>query len=92
MRKISLYFHTGGIMDFKKYLKQIQVRPFVLVALLDFLIDKNHEAFRGKGSVTKLKQDIRRSVAEEYPLEDAVPADLLAIVQESMAQDVSQEP
>ena len=46
------------------------MRPFVLLKLLDFLIDSNHEAFRGKGSALDLKAKMRRLVEEEYPEEE----------------------
>ena len=44
---------VGGVVDLKKNLKQLHVRPYVLLLLLDFLIDRNHEVFRGKGSALK---------------------------------------
>ena len=47
---LRLHLQVNGL-DFRKHLKQVQVRPHVLIALLDFLIDMNHESFRGKGSV-----------------------------------------
>ena len=53
--------------DFKKHLQQIMVRPFVLIALLDFLIDRNHEVFRGKGSAQELRAKVREAVHREYP-------------------------
>ena len=43
------------------------MRPYVLVHLLDFLIDRNHEVFRGKGSALELKAKMREAVAREYP-------------------------
>ena len=46
------------------------VRPFVLVRLLDFLIDRNHEVFRGKGSAEELRQTMRAAVEREYPVSD----------------------
>ena len=52
---------------FKKHLRQVMVRPFVLVALLDFLIARNHEVFRGKGSAEELRQRMRAAVLREYP-------------------------
>ena len=58
-------------LDLKKHLKQIMVRPFVLVALLDFLIDRNHEVFRGKGSPQELRAKMRAAVAREYPETEA---------------------
>ena len=50
-----------------KHIKQLRVRPFVLLLLLDFLIDRQHEVFRGKGSPSELKELMRKVVAAEYP-------------------------
>ena len=58
---------TVGTVDLKKCLKQLHVRPYVLLLLLDWLIDQNHEVFRGKGSAVVLKQKMREAVAREYP-------------------------
>ena len=44
---LRVHLNVNGL-DFKKHLKQVHVRPFVLIALLDFLIDRNHEVSRGK--------------------------------------------
>ena len=54
-------------LDFKKHLRQVHVRPYVLVKLLDYLIDQGHEVFRGKGSAALLKERMRAAVAREYP-------------------------
>ena len=43
------------------------VRPFVLVALLDYLIAQNHEVFRGKGSAQELRARMREAVEREHP-------------------------
>ena len=58
-------------MSFKKHLKQLMVRPYVLIALLDFLIDRNHEVFRGKGSAQDLRAKMRSAVQREYPETEA---------------------
>jgi len=63
---LRVHLNVNGL-DFKKHLKQVHVRPFVLIALLDFLIDRNHEAFRGKGSAEELRVRMRTAVAREYP-------------------------
>ena len=47
------------------------VRPYVLFALLDFLIDRNHEVFRGKGSAQELRAKVRNAVQREYPETEA---------------------
>ena len=53
--------------DLHKHIKQLRVRPYVLLLLLDFLIDRQHEVFHDKGSPAELKQLMRKVVAEEYP-------------------------
>ena len=58
-------------MDLKKQLKQVHVRPFVLVLLLDYLIEQRHEVFVGKGSAEELRQRMRAAVAREYPEQEA---------------------
>ena len=52
---LRLHLQVNGL-DFAKHLRQVQVRPYVLIALLDFLIDSNHESFRGKGTAASLKE------------------------------------
>ena len=58
---------TPGGVDLKKHRKQLLVRPYVLLLLLDFLIDRNHEVFRGEGSALELKARMREAVARQYP-------------------------
>ena len=53
--------------NFNKYLKQLFVRPFVLVLLLDWLIDNNHEVFRNKLSPALWNERMRAAVKAEYP-------------------------
>ena len=51
---------------------EASARPtFVLIALLDFLIDRNHEVFRGKGSAQDLRAKVRSAVQREYPETEA---------------------
>ena len=70
---LRVHMNVGGV-DLKKTLKQLHVRPYVLLLLLDYLIDQNHEVFRGKGSAVELKQKMRSAVSREYPeTEDGVP-------------------
>ena len=64
---LRVHLQVAG-QDFKKYLKQVTVRPWVLVRLLDYLIDHNHEVFRGKGSADKLRQQMRQAVQDRYPI------------------------
>ena len=81
-----------------KVLRQLTVRPFVLLHLLYFLIDQNHEVFRGKGTAQKLKQDMQQAVRRLYPVDPAssdrpeeeqtwtIPSDLVC-VDDSSQQD-----
>jgi hypothetical protein len=87
-----VHLNVNGL-DFKKHLKQVHVRPFVLIALLDFLIDRNHEAFRGKGSAEELRVRMRTAVAREYPETEAnvpdnaktghIPQSVLEVLEEN---------
>jgi hypothetical protein len=52
--------------DLEKHIKGLRVRPFVLLKLLEFLIDSNHEVFRGKGSALELKAKMKSIVTSEY--------------------------
>ena len=54
--KYVLRVHMNvGCIDIKKSLKQLHVRLYVILLLLDYLIDQNHEVFRGIGGVVQLK-------------------------------------
>jgi hypothetical protein len=69
-----------------KVLRQLTVRPFVLIQLLYFLIEHNHEVFRNKGSMMELRQKMKEAVAKLYPTSDSEklkPAEL----QESQLPD-----
>jgi len=90
---LRVHLQVAG-QDFKKYLKQVTVRPWVLIRLLDFLIDRNHEVFRGKGSAEELRRRMREAVEREYPVAPAdrgkpeeeqagsVPPSILELLQE----------
>ena len=67
---LRAHITVGGV-DLKKNLKQLHVRPYVLLLLLDFLIDRNHEVFRGKGSALELKERMREAVERHYPEKEA---------------------
>ena len=54
-----------------KVLRQLTVRPYVLLQLLYFLIEHNHEVFRNKGSMNELRQQMKEAVAKLYPIEDS---------------------
>ena len=62
---LRLHLQVNGL-DFAKHLRQVQVRPYVLIALLDFLIDTNHESFRGKGTAASLKEERERECEPMY--------------------------
>ena len=89
---LRVHLNVNGL-DFKKHLKQVHVRPFVLIALLDFLIDRNHEVFRGKGSAEELRIRMRTTVAREYPETESnvpdndktghIPQSVLEVLQEN---------
>ena len=60
--------------DLEKRVRGLRVRHFVLLKLLDVLLDSNHEAFQGKGSPLDLKARMRTIVQQEYPeTEEHVP-------------------
>ena len=87
---LRVYVRVNGL-DLKKHLRQIQVRPFVIVALLDFLIERNHEAFRGKGLAVDLRQQMRAAVAKEYPGEDEVPKELWECLAATMEEETQRK-
>ena len=82
---LRLHLNINGL-DFSKHLKQVQVRPAVLLHLLHFLIDRNHEVFRGKGSAEEFYEQIGKSVEAEYPQEDSIPEALLEVIEEAQSQ------
>ena len=51
-----------------KVLRQLSVRPYVLLQLLYFLIEHNHEVFRKKGNIAELRQQMQEAVAKMYPI------------------------
>ena len=44
---VRVHLRVNGT-DFAKHSKQVHVRPFALLLLLDFLIDQEHESFMEK--------------------------------------------
>ena len=52
----------------EKVLRQLTVRPYVLLQLLYYLIDQNHAVFRGRGSAQQLRERMRAAVQREYPV------------------------
>ena len=85
-----------GFVDFTKKLKQLHVRPHVVLLLLYFLIDNNHMVFRNKGTAEQLKERMRTAVQREYPETEGdkpevervghIPKPLLAIINEAEAE------
>ena len=63
---MRVHLNVAG-QNMEKHIKQLRVRPFVLLLLLEFLIDRRHEVFKGKGSPEELKRKMREIVAREYP-------------------------
>ena len=53
-----------GAKDMTKVLRKMTVRPFVLLALLHFLIDHHHVVFRGHGTTQELKRKMDAAVAD----------------------------
>ena len=92
---LRVHLQVRGV-DLKKHLKQTMVRPFVLVALLDYLIAQNHEVFRGKGSAQELRARMREAVAREHPemepdkapeaRQGTIPKDILDFINKSMGE------
>ena len=81
---LRLHLNINGL-DFSKHLKQVQVRPAVLLHLLHFLIDRNHEVFRGKGTAEELYAQVAQSVEAEYLEEDSIPEALLKVIEEAQS-------
>ena len=76
-----------------KVLRQLSVRPYVLLQLLYFLMEHNHEVFRNKGSAVELKKKMKEVIQQEYPDEESekpeaqrkgsIPIALLEALQEA---------
>ena len=88
---LRVHLQVAGV-DMKKHLKQVSVRPHVLVRLLDYLIGQNHPVFHGKGSAAELQERMRRVIGVEYPeteldkpedeREGKVPASILSLLED----------
>ena len=73
------------------------MRPFVVLQLLYFLIERNHEFFRDKGDIQHLRQKMREAVEREYPETEGhlpederdghVPASILETLRPSPDED-----
>ena len=96
MRYVVRVYMKIGFVDFTKKLKQLHVRPHVVLLLLYFLIDSNHLVFRTKGTTEQLKERMRRAVQREYPETEGdkppedrvghIPQPLLAIIREAESE------
>ncbi len=62
---LRLHLKVAG-KDFHQHLKQVHLRPFVLVELLHELIEKQHVCFTRKGSAEELKQRMAAAVAQVF--------------------------
>jgi len=92
---LRVHMQVAG-QDLHLLLRQVMARPFVLLHLLDYLIDHNHEVFRGKGSAEKLKRQMREAVEREYPEREAhieecartgsIPPSILQLLEEAQLE------
>ena len=64
-----------GDCDMEQHLKEMKIRPFVLVLLLKELIDRRHGAFADNVHAQRLKERMERAVAERYPEQEPDVAD-----------------
>ena len=56
-----------GDLDFEQYLKEVKIRPFVLVLLLRELVQRRHGPFADNPNAQKLMERMERAVAKRYP-------------------------
>ena len=57
--------------DFGEKLKQVCLRPFVLVRLLQFMMDNEHEVFRRSKNVHLFRDRLEEVVHAKYPQTEA---------------------
>jgi hypothetical protein len=63
-----VYFHfRSNSTDVTKFFKQAKLRAHVVRDLLYLLIERDHPAFRGKGSTEDMRRRMREAVAARYP-------------------------
>ena len=67
---LSVHLKVAG-RNFHEHLKQVHLRPFVLVLLLCDLIDRGHPVFDENMTAQVLKETVERQVAERYPETEA---------------------
>ena len=90
---IRVHLTIAGV-DMKKYMKQIHVRPFVLVRLVEYLIDSKHEAYHSnQDTADALKAKMFQKIEAEYPETEAdlpegaregqIPSSIQEVLQDS---------
>ena len=67
---LSVHLKVAG-RDFHQHLKQVHLRPFVLVLLLCDLIDRGHPVFDHSLSAQVLKAAVKQQVEARYPETEA---------------------
>ena len=92
---LSLHLKVAG-KDFHQHLKQVHLRPFVLVLLLHELIEKGHPVFDSSLSARVLKDNVERAVYGKYPEQESdkkpedrqgcIPARIRAMMEEQSAK------
>ena len=87
---LRLHIRVNGL-DMAKHIRQIQVRPWVVLALLEFLIDTNHECFRGSGTAEELKAKMAAEVQSEYGTEEQIPQEVLEEAEEQRQHNGSKK-
>ena len=90
-------FHLkNGSKDMFQHIRQARLRPHVVLKLLHVLIERNHGAFRGKGSAELLKLRIRTAVEARYPDQEThlpehsreghIPVKVLEVLESSLRE------
>ena len=97
---LRLHLKVGNL-DFSKHLRQVHVRPCVLIHLLEYLIDQGHTVFRDKGAPHTLKKKMRAAVQKQYPEQEGhlpeperqgtLPPSILQLLQEREEERRQQE-
>jgi hypothetical protein len=63
---LGIHLKVAGL-DFHQHLKQVRLRPFVLILLLNELIESGHPALSGSLPALVLKERVAKEVEEKYP-------------------------
>ena len=67
---LRLHLKVAG-QDFHQHLKQVHLRPGILVLLLEELFSRKHEAFLKSYPAQQMHMDWEQAVLEEYPEKEA---------------------